>query len=183
MPGRTGIGKEEKPTMPDTKKAVIPDLSNVELRRRGQHDAGSWWSNRGRVQFTGLGTRRIGKLGLQLGLTQRPAKLLVVPDPEKQNLYVIPVQEHPLAVDAHYAESKCEVNLAPLFAYLGHITMAGAREFHPVEFSPEPVDVDGTAFQALIMPLKATEIRWKKNAKSSEPAAEQARQESAPAKE
>ncbi len=160
----------------------LPDLSQTEYRRQwSQNGPGSWWSAGGRVVFTAMGMRRVGRLGIQLGLTDRPLKLLVAPNEEKTALLLMPVRDHAQAVDVLYDKSQCSIDMEALFAYLGRFPLPGTREFHPVEFSKEEVTIGDVTGPALEMPLVATETRWKKAKEKKKPSDQQPAQQAAPA--
>lgn len=149
------------------------DLESVEVQYRGRHEAGVIVSDPAQARFTGLGNQRLINLCRREGLgTDRPTKMLVVPNSNRSKLYFIPGVEHKAAVDVTYVRTLPRMNLIKLFTKLKRVLPAGAREFYPIDIAEERVVVDGKEYRALAMPLKKKATRWEK----SDAEKEQARQ-------
>jgi hypothetical protein len=152
-------------------KARIIRKSDVEIRRRNQHDAGGWVESPAQFTFTGLGAGRLRGLAGDVGLgTERPTSALVVPGQGNHKLYWAPVAEHPDALEVKWYQNRASVNLVLLFTSLKRLVPAGGREFYPFEDELAKVEVEGVVYDALVMPLKRTETRWEKSEKAKEEA-------------
>ena len=122
---------------------------------RGWNRPGGWLSDPARLDLTGLGTRRLLKLSREIGLgEERPTWLIVAPDKEHANLYLIPTAAHPLAIEITYPHGRGYVNLIKILTLLDRIAAPNTKEFYPLEFSNRPVSVNGELTRALVMPLK-----------------------------
>lgn len=164
-------GIDPKALLAAAQDALIGKILNtddVEVQHRGWNKAGVWFDPPARATFTALGTQRASRLSLKIGLgTERPAKVLVVPSHDQTELYLIPVADHPLAMDVTYPHGHFYINLVKVFTLMDRVLMPGRREFYPVSISPAPVKVPELNLEsyALVMPLKATEKRRIKTSK------------------
>lgn len=137
----------------------VPDLDQVEIQYRHQHDSGIWIEDPARATFTAMASKRIGAMSMDAGLgTDRPDKLLILTD--RHNLYFAPVHDHPKAVPITWNDGRAYVNLIKIFTFLKRVLPPDTREFYAISFHDTPVEIgNGVQVQALKMPLKRVEVR------------------------
>jgi len=145
---------------PNAKPAVVVsswDLSVVETIKSNQYTSGFWIAKPAMASCTALGTRRLGKVSMDmLDMTDKPARCLVVPAPDGQGLYLIPGVDHPQAIDIKYVHGRAQINLVKVFTLLEKLVAGGIREFYPIEWPDHPVSFEGKEYRALIMSLTKT---------------------------
>jgi len=160
------------PVQPSPQPAAAPntvevdwlDLDEVEVQYRHQLDAGIWITDPARGALTGMAKRifqkacRDAKLG-----TERPEEMAVVLSKDRSKLYFILGLKHKDMVDLTYYKYEVRVNLIKVFTKLKRVLPPGLHEFYALEMAEEQVLVNGKAYSAMVMPLKAIERRWEKS--------------------